>query len=379
MNFDWSPEQVAFRAELGAFADSVLPEHRAADPRHISSAEGVELSKWFVRELSDRGWLAPHWPQEFGGLDDTWRHIILGEEMWSRGEPRGPQYMNVNWIAPLILLAGTDEQKAQHLPRIRAGDVFWCQGFSEPEAGSDLASLRTRAVRDGDEYVIDGQKIWTSYAHVADFCFLLARTGPAGGRHDGISVFLLPMDRPGIEVREIPALAGEHQFHEVFLTDVRVPASCLLGEEGKGWRLVRQLLTYERVGSPRYAAAALALDELAVWARVNGVLDDPVVLRALGRARASCEVARLLTYRAMDDRAKRLPPGGPAYTARAAMVRAERDVATAAAATLGQSALEEDSIYERQLNSSMTAGVATGTYEVQLNLIARLCLGLPRR
>ena len=135
MNFDWSPEQAAFRAELGSFADSVLPESRAADPRHISTADGVELSKWFVRELSDRGWLAPHWPQEFGGLDDTWRHIILGEEMWSRGEPRGPQYMNVNWIAPLILLAGTDEQKAQHLPRIRAGDRLLVPGLLGARGG----------------------------------------------------------------------------------------------------------------------------------------------------------------------------------------------------------------------------------------------------
>jgi alkylation response protein AidB-like acyl-CoA dehydrogenase len=305
-------------------------------------------------------------------------HIILGEELWSRGEPRGPQYMNVNWIAPLILAAGTKDQQDQHLPRIRTGDAFWCQGFSEPEAGSDLASLRTRARREGDFYVIDGQKIWTSYAHVAEFCFLLARTGPAGGRHDGISVFLVPMETPGIEVREIPALAGEHQFHEVFFTGVRVHESALLGEEGKGWKLVRALLTYERVGSPRYASAAVLLDELADWAREAGVLDDPVVLRALGRARGSCEVARFLTYRAMDDRVKKLPPGGPAYVARAAMVRAERDVATACAEVAGRDALVEDSIFERQLNSSFTAGVAAGTYEVQLGLIARLSLDLPR-
>ena len=378
MDFEWTAEQEAFRRELAEFAEGALPEHRAADPRKISTDEGVELSKRFVHDLAERGWMAPHWPVEHGGHDDHWMHIILGEELWSRGEPRGPQYMNVNWIAPLILAAGTQAQQDLHLPPIQAGDVFWCQGFSEPEAGSDLASLRTRARRDGHDYVIDGQKIWTSYAHVADYCFLLARTGPADGRHDGISVFLLPMDTPGIEVREIPALAGEHQFHEVFFTGVRVHEDCLLGVEGRGWDLVRQLLTYERVGSPRYASAAVALDEVAEWAREHGVLDDPLVLRALGRARVSCEAARMLTYRAMDDRVKKLPPGGPAYTARAAMVRAERDVAAVAAEVMGQAALLEESIYERQLNSSMTAGVAAGTYEVQLGLIARLNLHLPR-
>jgi alkylation response protein AidB-like acyl-CoA dehydrogenase len=377
MDFDWTPDQLAFRAELSAFADEVLPD-RATDPRRISSEEGLELSKWFVRALAERGWLAPHWPAEHGGRDDTFQHIILGEEMWSRGEPRGPQYMNVNWIAPLILAVGSEEQKAYHLPRIRSGDALWCQGFSEPEAGSDLASLQTRAVRDGDEYVIDGQKIWTSYAHVADHCFLLARTGPPGGRHEGISVFLVPMDTPGIEVREIPALAGEHQFHEVFFTDVHVPASCMLGTENHGWTLVRQLLTYERVGSPRYAAAALVLEELAAWATERGLLGDDGVAAALGRARTACEAARILTYRAMDERAKGLPPGGIAYTARAAMVEAERVVAAVAAEVMGPAALHEDSIFERQFNSSLTAGVAAGTYEVQLGLIARLCLGLPK-
>jgi alkylation response protein AidB-like acyl-CoA dehydrogenase len=286
--------------------------------------------------------------------------------------------MNVNWIAPLLLAVGTPEQQAFHLPRIRSGDALWCQGFSEPQAGSDLASLTTRARREGDEYVIDGQKIWTSYAHVADHCFLLARTGPPGGRHEGISVFLVPMDTPGIEVREIPALAGEHQFHELFLTDVHVPASCLLGPEGRGWTLVRQLLTFERVGSPRYAAAALVLDELADWAAEHGLLDDPRIAEALGRARTACEAARLLTYRAMDERAKGLPPGGVAYTARAAMVQSEREVAFAAGEVMGAEALVADSMFERQLNSSMTAGVAAGTYEVQLGLIARLCLALPK-
>jgi alkylation response protein AidB-like acyl-CoA dehydrogenase len=378
MDFDWSDEQRRFRQQLAAFADEVLPESRLTDPRAISTEDGVGLSRWFVRELADRGWLAPHWPIEHGGRNDHWQHIILGEELWSRGEPRGPQYMNVNWIAPLLLAVGTPEQQAHHLPRIKAGDVVWCQGFSEPEAGSDLAALRTAArLQDGD-YVVNGQKIWTSYAHVADFCFLLARTGPPGGRRDGISVLLAPMGLPGIDVREIPALAGEHQFHELFFTDVRVPANCLLGTEGQGWQIIRQLLTYERVGSPRYASAAVLLDEVAEWARAHGHLEEPQVLSCLGGAWAACEAARLLTYRAIDDRVNGIAAAGPAYTARASMVRAERAVAAAAAEIMGAEGLTAGSIYERQLNSAFTAGIATGTYEVQLGLIARLELDLPR-
>lgn len=378
MEFGWDKEQRKFRNELREFVEDVVPDGRLNDTREISTDEAIAFSSRFVRALAERGWLAPHWPVEHGGQNDTWRHIILGEELWSHGEPRGPQYMNVNWVAPMILAAGTEEQKRYHLDRIRAGDVHWCQGFSEPLAGSDLSSLRTRAIREGDEYVIDGQKIWTSYAHIADFCFLLARTDPESHGSRGISIFLVPMDLPGIEVREIPALAGSHQFHEVFFSGVRVPASCLLGEENRGWNLVRIGLAFERVGAPRYASAAVELDSLTEWARDNVDTDVPRIRRALGRARTACEAARILTYLAMDDRTKGNPAGGSAYTARVAMVTAERAVARAAGEVMGEQGVEIDSIYERQLHTALVAGVATGAYEIQLDLIGRLALGLPR-
>lgn len=378
MRFDWSAEHAAFREDLRAFVEDVVPDARSEDVRRINSEESRSFMRWFVRELAARGWLAPHWPTEYGGQNDTWRHIILNEELWSRGEPRGPQYMNVNWIAPIIMAVGTEAQRRYHLERIRAGDVVWCQGLSEPEAGSDLASLRTQAELSGDAYVVRGQKIWTSYAHIADFCFLLARTDPDAARHDGLSILLVPMETPGIEVRDIDSLAGEHAFHEVFFTDVRIPASCRLGQEGEGWNLVRRALAYERVGSPRYAKAAVELDRLAEWARQHGVLEDGRVLEHLGRARASCEAARLLAYQAIDERAKGLPPGGNAYVARAAMVAAERAVAKAAADVMGPEALREDSIADRQLTSAQVAGLAAGTYEVQLNLVSRLSLQLPK-
>jgi alkylation response protein AidB-like acyl-CoA dehydrogenase len=378
LRFDWSEEQEEFRRSLRALVADAQGDAHEGDIREVASDDHLEFARDFVLALAERGWLAPHWPEEYGGYSDAWRHIILGEELWSRGEPRGPQYMNVNWVAPMIMEAGTQEQKDYHLDRIRRGDVLWCQGFSEPEAGSDLSSLRTQARREGDEYVINGQKIWTSYAHVANFCFLLARTDPEARPNAGISILLVPMDTPGIEVREIPALAGAHQFHEVFFTDVHVPTSALLGRENGGWELVRKLLTFERVGAPRYASSALELDRLAAWAIEHARFDDAEVQRELGEARAACEAARMLTYRVIDERQKGMPPGGNAYAARAAMVDAERAVSSAASAVMGAHGLVSNSIADRQLASAQIAGVASGAYEIQLNLIARLCLHLPK-
>jgi alkylation response protein AidB-like acyl-CoA dehydrogenase len=377
MEFGWTDEQSEFRRQLRELVDDRL-NGRSNDFRDVSSEDYLEQARQFVLALAARGWLAPHWPEEHGGYEDAWRHIILGEELWSRGEPRGPQYMNVNWVAPMIMEWGTEEQKAYHLERIREGTEIWCQGFSEPEAGSDLTSLRTRAERIGDEYVVNGLKIWTSYAHVANFCFLLVRTDPHARPNAGISVLLVPMDTPGIEVREIPTLAGTHQFHEVFLTDVHVPVTARLGPENGGWQIVRSLLAYERVGSPRYASAELLLDELARWAQEHDRFDNEIVQRELGEALAACEAARMQTYRVIDERQKGQMADGNAYAARAAMVWAERQVAQAAMAVMGLEALVAGSIADRQITSAMTAGIASGAYEIQLNLIARLCLELPR-
>jgi alkylation response protein AidB-like acyl-CoA dehydrogenase len=202
---------------------------------------------------------------------------------------------------------GTPEQKTFHLPKISSGNVFWCQGFSEPEAGSDLVSLRTLALRDGDGYVINGSKIWTSYVNYADYCFLIARTDPASKRHQGISVLLVPMDTPGVEVREIPSVVGDRYFFEVFFSDARVPVSCRLGPENEGWEVVQYALAFERVGAARYARAADILDELAELARARGMLEDPTILEKLGEARAICEASRMLTYRVIDLRRRRTP------------------------------------------------------------------------
>jgi alkylation response protein AidB-like acyl-CoA dehydrogenase len=378
VEFRWDEQDEKFRAELGAFIDQELALAELLPGAGPGGAGHVALARTFAQKLAARAWLTPSWPTEYGGGGATaWQHIAMSEELWQRGEPRGPQYMNVNWIGPAIMRFGTPKQKTYHLGRISKGDVFWCQGFSEPDAGTDLASLRTRAVRHGDEYVINGQKIWTSYANEAEFCFLLVRTDPNADQHAGISILLVPMNQPGIEVRDIPAIVGEHIFHEVFFEDVHVPVSCLLGSENEGWPIIRAVLAHERVGAPKYARAAFVLDRIAGLALEKGLAENADIKRKLGEARAACEAARLLCYVAIDERAKDKPPSVVAYPARAAMVQADRLVADVAMEILGPDALSAG-LADDQFHTAFTAGVATGTYEVQLELISRLALRLPR-
>jgi alkylation response protein AidB-like acyl-CoA dehydrogenase len=380
VEFAWSDADARFRRELVAFLDETLPPDWEEMSRDGPGGEAqAAFSRTFCARLAERGWLTQSWPAAYGGADASpWRHAILGEEMWSRGEPRGPQYMNVNWIGPAIMEFGSEAQKAHHLPLISRGDVLWCQGFSEPEAGSDLAALRTSAVRDGGHYVVNGSKIWTSYANHADYCFLLARSDPDSRRQRGITVLLVPMELPGITVREIPSVVGERYFHEVFLDDVRVPEACRLGPEGEGWAVVTYALQYERVGAARYARAALTLDALAAHARARGLLDAPAFRAQLGEARAVCEAARLLSYRVIDQRAHALPPTPDTNVARVAGTAAERAVSELALELFGPDALEYGSVGDAHFRLAMTAGVAVGTTEIQLNLIASRILGLPR-
>jgi alkylation response protein AidB-like acyl-CoA dehydrogenase len=380
VQFGWSSQEQAYRRELQAFLAEALPDDwESVSKGGPGSDAQAEFSRSFCARLAERGWLTQSWPRAYGGADASpWRQAIFGEEMWGHGEPRGPQYMNVNWIGPAIMKYGSDAQKEEHLPPISRGEVLWCQGFSEPEAGSDLAALRTAAIRDGEHYLVNGSKIWTSYANHARFCFLLVRTDPESRRHKGISVLLCPMDLPGIEVREIPSVVGERYFHEVFFSDVRVPVSCRLGPEGEGWTVVSYALQFERVGAARYHRAALILDDLAEQARARGQLDDPRLQEQLGAARALCEAARVLTYRVIDERARGAAPSAHSNVARVAGTAAEQAVADLALELFGEEALEYGSYADTRFRWAMTAGVAVGATEVQLNLVSRNLLGLPR-
>lgn len=380
MNFDWTEGEAAFRAEVrGAIERYASPDWGPGD-FSLPRPELLEPCREFCRSLAREGLLTPNWPTEYGGRDSSpWEQVIVSEEMHGAHEPRGPQYMNVNWIGPAIMAAGTEEQKALHLPKIAAGEVFWCQGFSEPDAGSDLASMRTTALREGDEYVINGQKIWTSYAHVADYCFLLARTNVAAEARHGISALLVPMDTPGIEVRDIPNVAGEHVIHEMFFDDVRVDASVLLGEENQGWPLVLASLANERIGIARFELSARVLDHAVATAwELGGALPNEREQLAAGRAFALTEAARILNYVAVQERTTTTSGPRPAASiSRVATIGALKNVAITAQELLGPAGLV-DPMIDEQAESALATPIAAGSVEMQLNLVSRLSLALPR-
>ncbi len=380
MEFDWSQDDIQHREEIRTFLREQLPANWEEISQHGPGGDSqAAFSRHFCARMAEKGWLTQHWPRDYGGSDcDPWRHAIVGEELWAIGEPRGSQYMNVNWIGPAIMQYGTPEQKQLHLPKISSGQVLWCQGFSEPEAGSDLAALRTRAERIGDLYVINGSKIWTSYCHHADYIFLLVRTDAHSSRHHGISVLLVPMDTPGITVREIPSVVGERYFHEVFFTDVTVPCGVLLGEENNGWEVVNYALQYERIGAARYARAAVTLDQLAAIAAERGLLRDPIVVDKLGAARALCEAARVLVYKVIDLRSKRRPPTADTQLARVLSTTCDNAVGRLALEICGPESREYASFADTNFRLAMTAGVAVGATEVQLNLVAARFLDLPK-
>ena len=375
MEFGWDEQQTQFRATVRAFLAANLP----ADWESLAHGPGSEaqsiFSKSFCAKLAEAGLLVPHWPARWGGRDaDPWTLFILAEEMWMAGEPRGGQYMNVNWIGPTLMRFGSEEQQARYIPPMAEGATIWSQGFSDPEAGSDLASARTRAELDGAEYRINGQKIWTSYAGHADTCFLLARTAP--GR-DGLSIFLLPMDTPGITVRQIPSLIGEGDIHEVFFDEVRLPASARLAAEGQAWEIARYSLSLERVGIPRFALAARMLSRAVTTLKAAGQFSAGAI-GAAARASAACEAARLYSYQIVDQRWHGIATGSEANVARVSTVMAERLAAEFVVEHVPEALCGSDPMLLAHHQRAVVAGIASGAAEIQLNLVASDFLKLPR-
>ncbi len=377
--------------ELGPAADALRVHLRGLIARHLppdflggftDDPEDLETTRRFCKMLASQGLLTPTWPDEYGGRDaSVWEQTVLREEMWAHHEPRGPQYMSLNWVGPAILRFGTEEQKRYHLPKMAGGEALWCQGFSEPDAGSDLASLQTTARPDGDGWVVSGQKIWTSYAQVADWCVLAARTGPPDSRHLGISLFLVPMDRPGIEVRPIRSMLGPHHLNELFLDQVEVRRDELLGQENGGWAVMRGVLAFERVGIARYARADRLLD--AVRAAVGGLEAMPPGLRArFARAMVHTRVARLVAYEVIGAQADGHGDDGAAAAARIASVTGDQEVSEVLVEAIGGAVFDSAPAAETHLQAavedywrySRSATVSAGSVDIQRMIVARSVL-----
>jgi alkylation response protein AidB-like acyl-CoA dehydrogenase len=386
MDFAFTDQEGAFRTELRAFLDAEVPDWWRG--MFVDDDRTMPFTRELCRKLAERGWLTMAWPPEHGGSGaSVWKQAIVREEMWAREEPRGPQYMNLNYIGPLLMRFGTSEQQARFLPPMASGDVIWTQGFSEPDAGSDLASLITRAEDRGDHFVVNGQKIWTSYADApADWCLLLTRTDPSAPKHRGISVLLVDMATPGITVRPIDTMAGPHEFNEVFFDDVVVPRDCLLGEQDHGWDLIVAGLTFERVGIARYARAGRVIELLVEYANETGRGDDPAVRDRLAEVRARYEAARLLNYRAISMQAAGEVPTTEASVARMHNTQLEQAVGHVGLELLGPPGrLRADDRWaplhgeiHRYWTRNIPTTVAAGTLEIQKNIVAQRGLGLPR-
>ena len=386
MDFAFTAAEAAFRAELRSFLADELPAWWRG--MFVEDERAIPETRRICRKLAERGWLTMAWPAEFGGSGaSVWMQTIVREEMWAHEEPRGPQYMNLNYIGPLIMRFGSPDQQQRFLPPMARGEVIWCQGFSEPDAGSDLASLATRAEHRGDHFVVNGRKLWTSYADApADWCLLLVRTDPDAPKHRGISVLLVDMTTPGITVRPIDTLAGPREFNEVFFDDVVVPRDCLLGEKNEGWELVVAGLTFERAGIARYARAGQMIELLVEWARDTGRAHEPDVRCKLADLRVRYEAARLLNYRTLSLQTAGEVPSTEASIARIHNGQLEQLVSQVGLELLGplgqldagdrRAPLAGE--VRRHWARNVPTTIAAGTLEIQKNVVAQRGLGLPR-
>jgi alkylation response protein AidB-like acyl-CoA dehydrogenase len=391
MDFEFTPEEERFRRDVRQFLDEELPDWWRG--MFVDDDRVMPFTRSICRKLAQRGWLTLSWPEEYGGAGESiWKQAVLREEMWAHHEPRGPQYMNLNYIGPMIMRFGTPEQKQRFLPPMAAGNVLWTQGFSEPDAGSDLGSLKTRATDLGDVFVVNGQKIWNSYADApAEWCLLLARTDPDAPKHKGISVLLVDMKTPGITVRPIRSMSGPGDINEIFFDDVEVPYDCLLGEKNRGWDLIVQGLSFERVGIARYARVGAIIDELVEFTRktvVDGqpLSNHPDVRDRLADLHVRYQAARLLNYRAISLQAQGEAPANEASIARVHNTLLEQEAGQVGLEILGLAGqLKPDDRWarlggemERQWVHNISTTITAGSTEIQKNIIAQRGLGLPR-
>ncbi|MGE0542525.1 MAG: acyl-CoA dehydrogenase [Dehalococcoidia bacterium] len=391
MDFRLKPEEETFRQEVQTWLAENLPA--GWDGADLEGGDGEQWAsnRDFAKRLAAKGWIAPAWPVEYGGAGmSVMQQFVFNQEM---AYQRAPQINGnaVSMLGPTLIVHGTDEQRRRHLPGITSAEVIWCQGYSEPEAGSDLASLQCRAVRDGDDYVINGQKIWTSNAHRSDWIFMLARTDPDAPKHRGISFFMLDMKTPGITVQPIINMLGKHSFNQVFFEDVRVPAENRVGEENRGWYIGATLLDFERSSIGSGIRAYRTWEDLYAFckeSRTNGhtLVDEPAVRNKLANMRIEIEAGRLISYRVVSMQARGMIPNYEASVAKLYHTELDVRLATTGMEILGlhgqlksgDPRVRLRGRFEEAYQFSRAMTVGGGASEIQRNIIATRGLGLPR-
>ncbi|MCC7365361.1 MAG: acyl-CoA dehydrogenase family protein [Dehalococcoidia bacterium] len=399
MEFRDNGEETAFRAKVRAFLDAEYPAEYASRPTEWGFFNGAaritqefrDFMRGWVAKLNEEGWGAPAWPKEHGGGGlSVKEQFILSEEFAWRRAPR-PGGIGHGWAGPTIMVYGTQEQKDRYLPRIISGEDVWCQLFSEPGAGSDLASLQTRAIRDGDDYVVNGQKIWTSGAHHSHMGILIARTNPDAPKHRGVSYFLVDMKTPGISIRPLVNMLSSHEFNEVYFEDVRIPASSLLGEENRGWYIATTTLDFERSGIASSVSHQLITRDLVAFAKETAtgqraMAANPGLRNELADRAIESQVESLISYRiiSMQDRGE--IPNKESSIAK--LYSSELDVRLSVTGMhlAGLHGQVDDHEWAPSIGGrlprfymhSTTSPIGGGTSEIQRNIIAMRGLGMPR-
>ncbi len=377
-----TPEEAAFRTEVRSWLEANIPTELTG-PRSGEEAYEQAWRAW-SRKLSDAGYAGLTWPKEYGGSGAPYAHQAILLEETARAE--SPQHMGViglGMAGPTIIAHGTEEQKTRYLPKILSADEIWCQGFSEPEAGSDLAAVRTSARLEGDHFVVDGQKVWSSFAHIADWCILVTRNDPAAVKHAGLTYLLVDMRAPGVEVRPLRQITGEAEFNEIFFTAARVPVENVVGEIGQGWAVAMTTLLHERatLGFALTASLEVNLRKLITLAR--GRADaDPILRDRLAEEWIELQALRLTNYRALTQLIKTGMPGPEGSVSKLHWSEANQRLTKLALEVLGpESQLwngDSHGYWQYQQLRSRGNTIEAGTSEILRNIIAERVLGLPR-
>jgi alkylation response protein AidB-like acyl-CoA dehydrogenase len=377
MDLTFSAPELAFRDELRAW-------FAANDPGTEPVGDEDAHYHWrrdFQRRLADDGWAAVHWPPEYGGRGATMTEsAIFFEELGRAGAPLPANVLGLLLAGPTIMQWGTDAQKERHLSPILTAEEIWCQGFSEPDAGSDLAAVKTRAVRDGDDWVVTGQKVWTSGAQYSKWCMLVARTDQEAAKHKGLTYFLMDMEQDGVQVRPLRQITGESEFNELFIDGARIPDANVLGGEGNGWRVALTTLMNERAGLAFFLQVRMRqlLERLFIEASASGQLDDPVIADRLGELYLKAEVLRLTAYRGLTAIQKYGQPGPEGSLTKWMWSETNQQLTQFAADLLGPVALTAGEKWSYELLRARGNSIEGGTTEVLKNIVAERVLGLPK-
>ena len=393
MDLRYSDSDEKFRTELRAWLKDAVPAY-GEPPAKADWAGRREYDTGWQRRLCDAGYAGINWPRDYGGRDATLTEQLVYFEETARA--RAP-YVGVNFVGmlhggPTLIVEGTEQQKKDHLPRILRGEEIWCQGFSEPGAGSDLASLQTRAVRDGDVYRVTGHKIWTSFAHVADFCEMLVRTDPDAPKHKGISWLILPMDLPGIEIRPLPTIMGESEFSEVFFEDAPVPVENLVGEENDGWRVTNVTLRFERgtaFASEMYQLQAFLARIVKLAKGITrhdaNAWEDRSLRREVGHLQADPDALWAMVKLSVSETAKTGMPGGGASAIKLFYTETYQKICEVGLRVTGRMGISREDVGGHESGEmvfraleSLSMSIAAGTSQVQRNIISERILELPR-